>query len=63
MIITTSAAGPHVHHGITFPDFRPALRKAVDYAVALHYRYVRMRIEGELRGPAGRLVRRDDLGF
>lgn len=63
MITTTPSAGTHVHHGITFPDIRPALRKALDYAMAAHYRYVRMRIEGELRGPAGRLVRREDLGF
>lgn len=60
MLITSS--GPvHAHHRYTFPDLRPALSKIADYALALHYRYVRMRIEAELRGPAGRLMRRNGV--
>ncbi|HWI13130.1 MAG TPA: hypothetical protein VNT02_02715 [Burkholderiales bacterium] len=60
MLITSS--GPvHAHHRYTLPDLRPALMKIADYALALHYRYIRMRIEGELRGPAGRLMRRNGV--
>jgi len=61
-MLITSSAPVHAHHRFTFPDLRPALLKIADYAMALHYWYIRMRIEGELRGPASRLMRRDGLG-
>lgn len=63
-MLTTSPLGTaaaHAHHGITLPNLRAALMKAADYAMALHYRYVRARIEAELRGPAGRMLRARDF--
>ncbi len=66
MIITTpaaAAAAVRANHRFTLPNLRPALLKVADYAMALHYRYIRARIEGELRGPAGRMIDRHEIGL
>ena len=58
-----AAGAAHAHHGFSLPNLRAALMNALDHLRALHYAYIRMRIEGELRGPAGRLVRREQIGL
>lgn len=65
MLITTpaaAAAAARAEHRFTVPNLRPALLKAADYAMALHYRYVRARIEGELRG-VRRMLRGREIPF
>ncbi|MGE5525665.1 MAG: hypothetical protein ACM3SS_18265 [Rhodospirillaceae bacterium] len=53
-MLSISPGSIHTHHRFTLPDLRPALAKIADCGMALHYRYIRWRIEGELRASAAR---------